>query len=509
MTAEAQPWSRGLTRFRRCVTDVVGRWGIRGILLVTLGLVIRLLLAPWTTSVDITNLLGGLVAFRYTGHPYLGYVYSYPPVPVMIDGPLFLGLSYFVPPYSWFTFSTSAQQLFTLTGGVSPLVPTPLFSLVVKAPLIFADFLTAFAIYKIAGAMGLSRRVAQTGFLLYWLSPLTIFESAVHAPVDSMVPALVLLFAYGIQSQRPFYAGLGAALGVFTIFFPSLLVVLGFSFYGTRFLLLSQERHASLRQLAGFATGLAVPVIIFLPVLTSFLYLNQTLLGGAGFTQCVCGDTFWGLANNSWGWLRASLAPPIYDNLQAIGLGLRVFDVALAILLGVWLASMTDRATRRPPPFATYAIVLGFLSVLLLSTTGVNPQYFLWPFSVLIVAGFGFTYLHKFVLPIGILAVIGEVAIQGPFVFLIPLSVYTGVIPGSTIVRLTTDYWLDAWGPFAPWYMWNVVAVFGGILLTAIAYWSLRYGWELATSPQARSPSPQVGPPGSAVRAPDPVHQSG
>jgi hypothetical protein len=435
--------------------------------LAAIGVLLRLILAVSTNSIDQIDVLSGFFAYHFKGQPYFSYVYSLPPVQLVVTWPSLSLLSLFKGPYTWFTYSPWASIISNTQGMVSPLVPSPELELALKAPLIIADALTASLVYRILRSARFSRTTAEAFFVFYWLNPLVIFESSIHGATDSLIPLVVLAFAFGIQTNRPIMSGFSASMGFLTLFFPAYLAIMGLSYLLCQALFRGKRTlRSAIRPLSEFIAGLAIPLALFALLLPNVLFLNQSLLNSYAQTPCVCGDTFWQLVNPSDGWLGAQLGGLFFPWNRGIALSLRVFDTLFAITPGVLLFMVNS---RRPGPAAWSSAVYGstaLVTILVMQTlTGLAPENFVWVMGCLLVlVAFrpSFKLHYQLLTAVG---VVGELVIQGPFAFGYTLATYGTQVSPQLLTNLSLDYWSGSWGIASPAFLWNAEGLMGGIVL--------------------------------------------
>jgi hypothetical protein len=150
-----------------------------------------------------------------------------------------------------------------------------------RVPMLFADALSGWILWRIWRQRGGSSAAAASVVAAYAWNPIAILVSGYHGNTDSIYACLSLLAVYLLQDRRrPFWAGiaLGAAINVKLI--PVLLI--------PPLLLGIHSRAAALR----FISGLAVCVLPFLPPLllatdafwhNAMAYKSQVTLWGVHF----------------------------------------------------------------------------------------------------------------------------------------------------------------------------------------------------------------------------------
>lgn len=253
-------------------------------------------------------------------------------------------------------------------------VTTPLFTLLLKLPMIGADCVAGYYIWRIAlhlgGGGGLRRtRRARVAFVWWALNPLVIVESAVHGQIDALAAcAIAAGIAYALE-DRWGLAGVAIALGVAADVSPAFLVLplLGYAVARGRW------RRSS----AFVAGGVVAGAITLSPVIASGLIENV-------FTRVAVGASIGGLGLTGLTSLLflGGVGQFFVAHSAAVG---QVGDFAMlatGLFVGLWLARGRSGVSLVRGCFLTMGIVLIVSPV-------VNPQYLLWivPFFALGASG--------------------------------------------------------------------------------------------------------------------------
>lgn len=232
-----------------------------------IGLAVRLLLIPFTSSpFDVSAGWVAVIEEIYAGDTlYDADLYKYPPVWGYILAVLsgiadLLGMSSFGEPL------TDIYLERELTFGYC-YITTPGFNTLVKAPALIFDVLTAFAAYRLVRDVSSDRRKAEIGFAMWFLCPVVIMSSAVLCMFDSimvffMIEALILF-----RGRRYGACGAVLALSVLTKAFSAVLLPI-------MVVCLLSDRGVSVggrvRNLAAAAVGFAAVVLLmYWPLLLS------------------------------------------------------------------------------------------------------------------------------------------------------------------------------------------------------------------------------------------------
>ena len=225
------------------------------------GLAIRLLLAP------------------FLAHPFDVYAWY------MNGESLFNGtrsLWSFLQPYSYsfFLFAFPATAAFRFLSGIIgsysipissldprlnpgapwniPLVPGPLFDLLVKLPLIASDAVVALLLYRLVSNQMGDERLATSASLMWFLNPLSIWVSSGWGTFDTLPTLFTVLALYLLFDKKFTYSGISLALAIamkyyaVVLVFPLLLLAWG-----------QGEKRGFFRSLGGTA---ATSLLLFIPL---------------------------------------------------------------------------------------------------------------------------------------------------------------------------------------------------------------------------------------------------
>lgn len=250
------------------------------------------------------------------------------------------------------------------TAAVPFIVTTPLFTLLVKAPMIAAVLVTGYYVWRIAlhlESTSLSRRrIARLAFCFWALNPLVLVETAVHGQIDALVACAVSASVLYALEGRFGLAGAAVAVGVAVKLSPVFLipVIAGLAL-----------THRSLRwhQLGSFvAGGLVTGAAVIGPTLGPGLVTNV-------FTRFGVGGAVGGLG--PFGLLSLPAITPVrvwIDRRPAlVGHVSDALILVVSVLAGLWVLR------RSQPSVFVRACMVATGAVLLFSPL-LNPQYLLW-----------------------------------------------------------------------------------------------------------------------------------
>lgn len=341
--------------------------------LVLLGLLIRLLLAPWTALAgDVATWFQvaqrstqGIGLYTLTGYSYPP-LYGYWAVAVGSVVHLFGGspasLAHIINP-------AVSPRLYAAFGSV---VTTPLGTLLFKLPMIGADLATGWCLWRITVGLGGTTVQARRVFVWWFLNPLVIVVSSLHGQIDSLAAFSVALVVLGVVERRWVLVGAAISLGVAAKLIPGfmLLVVIG--------LLWGMAGQHRWRRFARTAAGGATAAAVLLgPVMGSGFFENVFTrasvsigMGGVGLT----GLAHFNGSSTFLTWFDAQSGP--ISKAQSL----------LQLGIAIWMAV---RCAKRPTAIVFIQSSLVLMSLFLLVSPLTNPQYILWvlPLAVLGISG--------------------------------------------------------------------------------------------------------------------------
>ncbi len=190
------------------------------VLIAVLGLAIRLVLVPlftynvdmayWVKALEIPS--SGLPLYDVDGYyytPVWGYILSL----VSYIGTM-IGIA---------DYGTIVTELLPYTGRVVPVmsvVVSPEFAVLIKIPLIIADLLVGWVLYRFVKKITDDEKKSVLAFAVWFLCPLVIIESSVHGMFDN-ISALMLLLAFVFAYDKKYvFAGSMYVTAILTKFFP-------------------------------------------------------------------------------------------------------------------------------------------------------------------------------------------------------------------------------------------------------------------------------------------------
>jgi hypothetical protein len=418
--------------------------------LIVFGLVVRLLLAPFSSDPNDTqvlyivtnNLLAGL-------NIYTTNSFSYPPLWAYVEFPAFRIASFFASPK---LLGVRVDTLNVLEPWkFPPIITSPLFNVLCKLPLIAADLLIGFIIYSIVKEKR-DEKLAKISFILWFFNPLVIGIDAIQGQFD-VLPTLMTVLSFCLFFRRSYFAsGLAIGLGALFKIYPVFLVPI-YLFSVAAIEIKDAEITKNLRMLfAGYVKffgGMLVSVSLFLVPL-----INSNLVHDV-FARTQVIPSFGGLTPFSivllpgMGWLSQFLA----NNSAIVSLMLLAICFVLIVLIG-FISFQGRKDFLKTFIFAHIATIL----IIYVTSSTINPQYALWtlPFLVLSYGLYRHNYIKMLVFSISALLIL--IGLNGPALFY-PLS-YTSLVSPQMILNSTYTF-----GYFVGWAPLLVGSVLGVVTL--------------------------------------------
>lgn len=150
------------------------------------------------------------------------------------------------------------------------LVTTVEFSLVFKAAFTLVDLAISYVLYLMVMEHTGNRKKALIAFGLWFLCPLTIYTSCIHAMFDGLSVLTMLLTVYFLMKGNYLLAGCSFSMAVLTKFFPAYLIFLFVAY------ILVKERDDMRRFARSLGLSILGAAVMFLVIYTPDI-LNGTI----------------------------------------------------------------------------------------------------------------------------------------------------------------------------------------------------------------------------------------
>lgn len=464
---------------------------LRRVLLI--GILVRLVLIPLTSwGVDTPTFVLSVESLIYTGSPYSSTLFFNPPLGPFLQLPTVWIATTILPGVSLVPLVPAVSPAAATTGFVSPLVPSMAALVALKLPLLAADVgstLVLFHLIRVTRGLPFAGPVSA----LWFLNPILIWTSAVHAEVDGLAALFILLLLWSIQARNPFAAGACLALATFAKVYPVLLAPLVIA----AFLAMPSEagtpRTVPWKRLGPFGVGAAVgslPFVIYAPVLWSILTTSATVTRYGGLSFLI----LYNHASPTYGWIAGT----------ALGSGggdlLLLFRI-LAVVASIGSAAVLSwRAFRRHDlerPFRIDVLAPAMLWVVsgaVLATAAPQPENVIGPLALLLVApAFGRSSKVTYV-ALSAAAFTLYLALSGPTSFFYPLARALGPGAVDALNASVISYWKLS-GPVTPGFFWEIAGLIGGAALLVLSVLSARTTIRSRSTTEVKAPGAASAPP--------------
>jgi Gpi18-like mannosyltransferase len=394
--------------------------------LILVGVVLRLILAPLTSHPAdiavlyraINDMLGGL-------NVYATNSFTYPPLWAYTEYPLLDLVSILTNP-KVLGVATDTLILPIESWKLPPVITSPLFNLLSKIPLLFADLLIGIIIYDIVRELK-NDREARFSFILWFLNPIVIYIDCVHGQYD-VLPALMTILSFCLFYKRRYLAtgialGLGALFKIYPIFLAPLYLFSAARLEKDESMRAGRSVRQVLVSWSKLVGGILLPFFMFLiPLINSNIIhdvFSRTILTSLGGLS---------LFNIAYAPGLQWLLPYIAGRAGLVSAGLEI--ILVAVILAVCLVSFLSQKDLLE------TFILGHIAILLatyLTSFTVNPQYMLWILPFLILS-YGLYHRNlKNLILISVSASAFLIGLTGPLFYFYPTAVYMRLIDVGSI----------------------------------------------------------------------------
>ena len=413
------------------------------ITLLVVGLIIRFVLAPLLTfNIDMgywTHVIGvfengfglyGTAGYYYT--PIWGYILG--------------GVMFFNDMINMADMGTFLDPLASMINDefkVSDFVTSLSFNVSVKIPLIITDIVTGVLIYKLVERWTGSQTKSALAFLLWFLSPLVITESAVHGTFDNFSVMFTLLAIMFCLDRKYIIAGAAFSVAVFTKFFPIFFIfylpnIIRGEFWESLYFLayrmgISRETLASIGTVKTIVILSAAVVVIAAVLWIISKYGNDIVNSLKDKKKTVAKVLAIAAALLIIAYafkLVISLITGDMSSFESIGMALVTMVTIFSVFLELYLAY---RLLIIDEPTDKQIITIMMLSALAILLWPTAPSYvlILFPFVIIYACCVDVKYV-KPAFAISVFVALGEITAY--VVSMSSLSVYTGWIDVSVII---------------------------------------------------------------------------
>jgi len=449
------------------------------LLIIVVGLLVRFLIAPWTSCpYDVypfyrsaTDMLAGAGVY---GHA----TFSYPPLFAVVLYPFVLLLSLFMDPTQFGSLQYSMVDVAQATGMLTPVITHPSFNLALKTPLILADLALGLLLYRFV--LGVKdEKWARWVFILWFLNPLVIWTSSVEGKIDVFPVLMTLITLIAFHRKHYVVAGLALGLGVFFKLYPIYLIIL----YLALALWLGSNKkfphltRMGLRRLSMLVVGGLASVLVALPFFLSSDLMFDFIFRRTGFTS------YGGL--NLWFFLPVLPSDGVLPNIFPSIMGFPTFIFLLTLFLVLAVSGLTIRRSSAEVDSLSVLSIGNILvvSAVILLQPVTNPQHLLWVFPFLLLSSFGEKRWERKIYLLTVVGLLYSIWLQSAQAFLYPAAVYADLIPIADLNSAIQTYFTTT-GALSRQTLYVASAMLGGIAgLTLLLPKRLDFSdrlWDLA-----------------------------
>ncbi len=348
---------------------------------------------------------------------------------------------------------------YRVAGLVTADLTPPLASALIKTPALCADAGAAWCVDAVCRRLLVAPARRRAAVLAFWLNPMVVFDSAVQASWDAVVPLAVIAAFAAACDRKAFSSGAWIVLGTFAKLTPLLCAPLA--------LVAAVRAHSrpdALRAVLYWcAGGVALATLALLPA-AAWHELGDVGASVAAHT----GVTIFG-AFNLWAIASISALAPFDRWLYANGA--HVANLLFALQVGGVMAVAFAAASDRAPTLERRLLAaLATLAAVLLTVPYLQPGYVVWllppccvmcalrprPWAALTavvsLAAFAFT-----------------MAIRSPAALVMPACVFFHWCDAQPLARTAYGYAYHA-GTFTPLLQLDLDLVFGVVGFLAIVW---------------------------------------
>lgn len=419
---------------------------------IVIGLLLRAVLMPYLIwPYDIGAYRTGLVYFLNGSNPYFYHASIYPPLVYFLTFPLFSVAYHFGfslnPPSTLEAITESSAN-----GAAAILQVDPWFIVLWKLPLLCFDLLTGILIYYFVKELSVDLKLPKRLFLVWFFNPFTLAISYVHGSYDIFVGFFILLGTYFLYRDSHLSAGLCFGLGTLAKTSPifvalPLSVILLFKGVIGSWNIAAFKVNA--RVFSKFVVGIGASLLLFAPLFIEYSYL---MYAGISREISITGGL------NQW-FFAADLQRSYWINqyISTIQAGFSYYPLVCLVI-----SLLFCKFARLSPEKILFAAAFFTNLVYFFLPISLQPQYLLWILPLLVVIS---SVRKHFLWLFGLCSAAGfffYLSIQGPRIFLYPLTMYTSLYKPEELVQHISTY-LNAPGVFSRFLRQDLCTIFGGI----------------------------------------------
>ena len=240
-----------------------------------IGLIVRFVCAPLLTydydiyhwAVIMQNIDSGNGLYELTGYfytPVWGYIMG----AVLMFWNLFLRVDVFGMKFTSFLGIEDMEHIYHIST-----ITSPEFNIAMKVPLILADILVGYLVYRLTMDLTQDRKRSEYAFGLWFLCPIILYMSGIQGMFDCISALFLLLCVMFVLKDRYFMGGVFLSLATLLKLFPGVCALVLILFVLKKY---SERNDIILRLGMAVAGGIITVLIIMMPNIMEG-NLDQTL----------------------------------------------------------------------------------------------------------------------------------------------------------------------------------------------------------------------------------------
>jgi len=295
------------------------------------------------------------------------------------------------------------------------------FTILIKTLFTIFDLITAYLIYVLVKDHTKDTKKASAAFGLWFLCPIVIYTSSVHAMFDTIAVTALVLTLLLILRQKYALAGMVFAISVFLKFFPAYLIFILFALILRQGQTAGNRNKAALTAVSGF---LLMTILIYIPQI-----IDGTVLDSFNFISSRVGEI--GANNNG----------QTVDIISTIGYSLVITLQAITFPILIFLSWKIYKTPEKDEAFASKYMLFLMLSSAVIFLWTPTPTYLMiiLPFLVYVSVTRNDKYIIPYIL-ISVSAVLYSLAMHN-YSLLFQLYEYSNLIPLDFLINGIG--WLD------------------------------------------------------------------
>lgn len=315
-------------------------------------------------------------------------------------------------------------------------VPDPLFTFLVKVPMLLADVAEAFLLYKMVGQFSDERAAEKIAFL-YFFNPMSIWISAGWGQYESILVFFATLSLYYLLKNRIILSSLSLLVAVLYKFYPIVLLI-----PTAIYLIKRGNKIAVMKYFLAFFTPISMFLVVsgkvaegYIQFILGFFPTNTLGLFGFGLTYWSISALF-PLDPNIWAPISVAVTVTITSLSISFCYKAKFNDSLRDLLITAYLMISAFYLSYRYVGETRFILLLPFLVLMLTKDLISEKKYLMLSFVAFLYAQKNFPY---YLLPIATLnknLLIPLFKIADPFAVVNQSSLMPSLIGGSILAVL-------------------------------------------------------------------------